>query len=267
MMKETDMKREWKRLTRQEERFLKRNEKEPSAAWQDKIAQAVPEKLNDTLHTAFYKAFEMILEKGTGVIEKTCQKEKKEQNYKINAYAANVRDNRKSFQAFGKEAKRSQTLNTAVSAIGGIGMGLAGVGLPDIPIFLGVILKSIYEIALSYGYSYDTQQEQIFILKLIEAALSHETELTEAEQQINLWIQCQTQVNGAMGFQITREEQMRRTADVLANEMLYLKFVQGIPVVGVIGGLSDMVYQKKISDYAQLKYKRRFLLDKTKKIL
>ena len=40
---------------------------------------------------------------------------------------------------------------------------------------------------------------------------------------------------------------------------LYLKFVQGIPVVGVVGGLSDMVYQKKISDYAAIKYKRRFL--------
>ncbi len=41
---------------------------------------------------------------------------------------------------------------------------------------------------------------------------------------------------------------------------MYLKFVQGIPIVGVVGGLSDMVYQKKISDYAALKYKRRFLL-------
>ena len=44
------------------------------------------------------------------------------------------------------------------------------------------------------------------------------------------------------------------------QELLYLKFVQGIPIVGVVGGLSDMVYQKKISDYAALKYKRRFLL-------
>ena len=41
--------------------------------------------------------------------------------------------------------------------------------------------------------------------------------------------------------------------------MLYLKFVQGIPLIGVAGGISDAVYQKKITDYAMLKYKRRFL--------
>ena len=57
-----------------------------------------------------------------------------------------------------------------------------------------------------------------------------------------------------------RSEQIKSTSDALAKELLYLKFVQGIPIVGVIGGLSDMVYQKKISDYAALKYKRRFLL-------
>ena len=44
-------------------------------------------------------------------------------------------------------------------------MGFFGLGLPDIPLFLGVLLKSIYEVALSYGYTYDTQEEQIFILK------------------------------------------------------------------------------------------------------
>lgn len=42
--------------------------------------------------------------------------------------------------------------------------------------------------------------------------------------------------------------------------MLYLKFIQGIPVVGVAGGISDVIYQKKITDYAVLKYKRRFLI-------
>lgn len=63
-------------------------------------------------------------------------------------------------------------------------------------------------------------------------------------------------------FFTDRNEQIRRTSDALSKELLYLKFVQGIPVVGVVGGLSDMVYQKKISDYAELKYRRRFLTKK-----
>ena len=59
-------------------------------------------------------------------------------------------------------------------------------------------------------------------------------------------------------------EQIRRTSDALAGELLYLKFVQGLPVVGMVGGVSDMVYQKRISDYAAVKYKRRFLETKRK---
>jgi len=38
-----------------------------------------------------------------------------------------------------------------------------------------------------------------------------------------------------------------------------MKFLQGIPIAGVIGGMYDAVYMKKITDYAEMKYKRRFL--------
>ena len=52
---------------------------------------------------------------------------------------------------------------------------------------------------------------------------------------------------------------MQNTSYALSEELLYLKFVQGVPVVGILGGVSDIIYQKKITDYAALKYKRRFL--------
>ena len=83
-----------------------------TAGWQEKITRYVPQKLEATLHTAFYKAFELIFDKGTPVIEKTCQKEKKEQNYKINAYAAEVRDTRHALRAFGREAGASRNSAT-----------------------------------------------------------------------------------------------------------------------------------------------------------
>jgi len=120
------------------------------------------------------------------------------------------------------------------------------------------LLKSIYEVALSYGYTYDTQEEQIFILKLIETALSHGEQLAQNNMELNLWMREERT------FSISRNEQIRRTSDALAGELLYLKFVQGLPVVGMVGGVSDMVYQKRISDYAAVKYKRRFLETKRK---
>ena len=47
----------------------------------------------------------------------------------------------------------------------------------------------------------------------------------------------------------------------LAHALLLMKFLQKIPVVGVIGGASDFIYMERISDYAVLKYQRRFLID------
>lgn len=274
-LKQNHIEKEWKQLLRAEQNFMSRNMPPRTAGWQDKVAKYVPEKLEGTLNTAFYKAFELIFDKGTGIIEKTYQREKKEQNYKINAYAADVRNTRWSLRAFGREAKASKNFNMAVSAVEGVGMGILGMGIPDIPLFLAVLLKSIYEIALSYGFSYDTEQEQIFILKLIETALSHDEALAKGNMELNLWMQGkksevvisetgerhEVEVEQAMSrrFDTSREEQIKRTSDALAKELLYLKFVQGLPVVGVVGGLSDMVYQKKIGDYAAMKYKRRFL--------
>ncbi len=253
-MQKKHIEKEWQKLIREEQTFLKKNMPARSIGWQEKIARLVPEKLESTLNSAFRKAFELIFDKGTGIIEKTYQKEKKEQNYKINSYIADVRNTRRSMRAFGKEAAASKNLNMAVSTVEGVGMGLLGMGLPDIPLFLAVLLKSIYEIALSYGFSYDTKEEQTFILKVIETALSHDKELAEKNMELNLWMQREE-----ADIETEWSGQIRRTSDALSKELLYLKFVQGIPVVGVIGGLSDMVYQKKISDYAALKYKRRFL--------
>ena len=45
----------------------------------------------------------------------------------------------------------------------------------------------------------------------------------------------------------------------MSKELLYMKFLQGIPVVGAVGGAYDVVYLKQITEYANLKYERRFL--------
>ena len=52
-------------------------------------------------------------------------------------------------------------------------MGVLGIGLPDIPVFTGMILKNIYETALHYGYSYESREEKYFILLLIQGAISY----------------------------------------------------------------------------------------------
>jgi len=41
-----------------------------------------------------------------------------------------------------------------------------------------------------------------------------------------------------------------------------MKFLQGIPLVGAVGGVYDVVYMKQITEYAKIKYQRRFLRTK-----
>ena len=41
--------------------------------------------------------------------------------------------------------------------------------------------------------------------------------------------------------------------------MLTAKFIQGIPIVGAIGGVVNYSIIKRIGEYASLKYKKRYL--------
>lgn len=59
-----------------------------------------------------------------------------------------------------------------------------------------------------------------------------------------------------------REEQIQKAARALSKELLYMKFLQGIPLVGVVGGAYDVAYMKQIGEYAKMKYQKRFLMDK-----
>ena len=58
------------------------------------------------------------------------------------------------------------------------------------------------------------------------------------------------------------QEQIRQTADVFAVDMLLAKFVQGVPVAGILGGICNPVYYRRILNYVQLKYQKRYLLQK-----
>ena len=252
--KKTPYQKEWEKFVKKEKKYLEIQQVKKESILNQKLEEKVPEKLQGTLDTAFAKAFYMIFEKGTGVIEKTYRKEEIEKQYQINEFANELKQDRKSIQAFSKKAKSSGAKNLLMSGAAGIGMGILGVGLPDIPVFTAMILKSIYEIAMNYGYSYETEEEQYFILLLIQGAVSHGEEMLAIDKKINQYISSYIWVK-----EETKEEMIQKTASYLSKELLYMKFLQGIPVVGAVGGAYDVVYLKQITAYANLKYERRFL--------
>ena len=103
------------------------------------------------------------------------------------------------------------------------------------------------------SFDYDTEREKIFLLKLIRTAVSSGEDLLEENRAIGKMI-C-----GMDNEHNSIEEEMQKTSYALSERLLYMKFVQGIPIVGVIGGLSDYTVMKDITKYARLVYRKRFL--------
>jgi len=128
--------------------------------------------------------------------------------------------------------------------------------MPDIVLFISTLLKGIYETALNYGFEYESRQEQLLILKMMQTALSNGES----------WIQRNAEVEEMLALEtvdITDDQfkqQTKETASAFAMDMLLLKFIQGLPVVGIIGGAANPVYYHKVMKYVQLKYRKRYLL-------
>ena len=244
---------ELKKLERQEDKFFyKRMEKKESYLNQ-LLAEKVPETMQAKLDDAFAKAFQLIFNRGTGVIEKTYDKAKLEDEYEIKEYAAEVNADRKSLKAFSKGAGKTGLKNLAISGTTGIGMGLMGVGIPDIPVFTGMILKQIYETALNYGFEYESEGEKYFALMLIQGSVAYGEKLEEIDEQVNQYIRKEQ-----IPDYVDMDKLIKQTAGCLSKELLYMKFLQGIPVAGAIGGAYDAIYMKRIAEYSEMKYRRRF---------
>lgn len=253
-MRLTPREKEWKKMLRAEEEFLLKGASKKDSKLNHLLADKVPDKLQGTLDTAFAKAFELIFEKGTGIIEKTYKKEDLEHESQVNRYAASIKENKKTLRKFGKKTNSANAKNLLLTSVEGVGMGAFGVGLPDIPVFVGVMLKSVYEVALNYGYSYESTEEKYFILRIIETSLSHGAPLVGGNADLNRFI-----ATGELPENFDLTTQIRNTSATMSKELLYMKFLQGVPIVGAVGGAYNTVYLQKVLSYAKLKYQRRFL--------
>lgn len=269
---------EWRVQNLKEESFFTKHILDKTPKWVRFVRRKIPLSLQRTLESAFGKAFYMVFEKGTGLIEKTYKKDEQRHTYKSSSKklknegftAAGVR-------RFDRQAKNTIVKNLIISMFEGLALGLGGMGIPDIPIFVSVMLKSIYEIAISFGFSYTSPEEKIFILKIIETSLKSGDELRAKNKELNQLIEIMSEEDFKEAVKdkentdspITKDEavlqlMLKRQIDVsaesLSKELLYGKFVQGKAIIGIVGGMNDVTCLKRITDYAVLKYKRRFLL-------
>ncbi len=256
---------EWKALQKRESRIEVVFEKEQNGTgWRQMLESKVPDKIRTNLEKAFCVAFTTVFEKGTGIIEKSYDRQKILDNVQIQNYAFQVKADRKSLKQVRNGVAHKNLGNIAATAVEGVGLGVLGIGLPDIVIFTGVLLRGVYEVSLHYGFDYDTEEERYFILKLMETAMRSGEAWKAGNGEIDRLIIEMAEEEACPGpaAYATKEdvaEQIRNTSDAFAADMLILKFVQGIPIVGILGGCGNPVYYNKVMKYAQMKYQRRYL--------
>lgn len=255
-MAKTVLEKEIARLKRAERRYLRKQQNKEPTKLDQLLEGKVPEKLESTLDAAFAKAFHLIFSKGSALIEKTFSTDKLISEFESDTAMLEETGKGREMRKFKRRAAVTGTAHTMVSTVTGIALGVFGAWIPDIIVFLSLVLRNIYNISMRYGYDYTSEDEQKFMLRVIAAAVMEGDDLIEADREINKLIRA-----GLFTDTSTVDMRINDAAVSLSHALLLMKFLQNIPVVGVVGGASDFIYMEKISDYAVLKYQRRFLMD------
>ena len=143
--------REMRRVQREEEKYLAYRPKK-DAPDKKTIRDRIPEKTYRALEAAFEKGFRLLFDKGGGIIEKTGSIDKARMRFEEFDDSLERTVHPDTLRAIDKSASSKVRSGKFVGTADGTVLGVFGMGMPDIPIFLGLLLKQCYEIAASYGY-------------------------------------------------------------------------------------------------------------------
>lgn len=261
LVREYDRQLEW--LRRREEQLFRRDAARRKGRVMSWAEKRVPDKLMATMDTAFYTAFQVLFQRGTGLLGRTIPTRKLLGERYLKEYAIKKAPGARSMGALHRSAALSGALTTAAATAEGCVLGLLGMGLPDIPILMSILLRAVYHTAVRYGFAYDTKGERSYILLLLCAALTtgpdRKTYSDRADELGRLLDQEQVPW-------VDLEAQMREAAKALAGAMLVAKFLQGMTIIGVVGGASNFSTSRRVTEMANLKYQRRFLEKKRRKL-
>lgn len=254
------LQKELRAVEKQEKKMQKAFVKAKQPVWKTALGDKIPQKVYTGLESTFCKGFSLVFNQGRSLIEKSYNKETLKNNHSIRDFAVQLKGGRRELKAVQKNAKRSDGLNMVVTTAEGLALGALGIGMPDIVLFISTMLKGVYETTLNYGFDYETPEEQYMILNMMAASLITGEERIEWDEMIDAMIEEEPQAV----TQDVLDEQIRETASVFAMDMLLLKFIQGMPIVGILGGVANPIYYNRVLQYVQLKYRKRYLLKQEK---
>lgn len=244
-----------RKIERKEQKYLEK------AAIGSGLAEkiSIPEKAQEALTIAFAKGLALVLDKGDGLIRRGMNEDKIRKVFEAQNQNPHPKMNAKQIRAAGMQARQIRRKGAGAALAEGTVLGVLGIGLPDIPIFLGLMLRGIYQIALSYGVEIRTEDERAYLLLLLSCAAA-----PERERQVRLDRLAKQLINGEP---ISEKRQLvqQEAAESLAQGMLTAKFIQGLPIVGAVGGIYNLPLYRRLTGYAELAYQKRYLWKRTAK--
>ena len=252
--------RQKKKLKNREEKLLQKKDdsffKEKIKPLKNKVENKIPQKVTEGINKAFEKGFNIIFEKGTSVIEKSYNTGRLKDEADINKYILAKEISSRNLRKIDKGVIKVNMMNHGLTAVEGTALGFLGIGFPDIPIFISVILRTIYEICLNYGFEYDNDKEKAFILNVICAGVSDKNDRKRFSDECD---RIAHDIESGVDFDTDIENMTKETSKRLVDSLLVSKFIQGIPIVGAVGGAANYIVLNNISRMAKLKYKKRFI--------
>lgn len=237
------------KIHKKEQKYLEKSQSHSGLA--DKIA--IPQKAQDTLTAAFARGLDLVLKKGDGLIRRGISETEITQAFCEQDDKLGKKIRAGQIRAMGVQARQVRRCGSGVALVEGVGLGALGIGLPDIPLFLGGLLRGIYQIAFSYGVDVREDAEQVYLMLLLACAGAPERERQDRLDLLARAIQAGTKTHESL------ELVQREAAESLAQGMLTAKFIQGLPIVGVAGGIYNLPLYRRITGYAALAYQKRYL--------
>jgi hypothetical protein len=143
-------------------------------------------------------------------------------------------------------------------------LGLNGMIL-DLPLLYGFLFRTIQEASLCYGYSLDSPEEKLHILKILE--LAHTTGNEPRKNALDELRALQLSIRG--GITINRIEGMaaskslEKIAEKIGGILLRRKLALALLIIGGISGATlNYLFARQVGDTAFYSYRKRFLMDR-----
>lgn len=164
-----------------------------------------------------------------------------------------------------KHAEHIKNNRTTIATVQGASTGVGGIFTLaiDIPVILGLSLKTLQEMAIIHGYDPQIKEERIFIVKCLQFAsadiVGKEAILNELTASYQLKTYTKEMASQIQGW--------REVIYTYRDSYGWKKLLQMIPIAGILfGAYANRAMVKDLSDAGMMLYRKRRILEKLEQI-